>query len=61
MFARVVRSEREFKNLMMTDGSSCKAICVSDKHHVAWCFPTLVPLSGNVPEPLIVGSYLLLQ
>jgi len=42
MFARVIRSKKEFNNLMATNGRGWKAIQVGEKHHVAWQFPTLV-------------------
>jgi len=53
MFARVFQSEREFKNLMETSGHGQKAICVGGKHHVAWCFPTLVTAVDCLDLPVV--------
>jgi len=36
MFAQIIRSKREFKNLMATDGHGRKALRVGEKHHMAW-------------------------
>jgi len=33
--------KRELQNLCTTDGCAGKALCVGERHHVAWCFPTL--------------------
>jgi len=41
MYASIIRSKREFKNLMSKDGRAGKALRVGEKHHVAWTFPTL--------------------
>jgi len=47
MFIRVIRSKRELKNLMATDGCGHKALRVGEKHHVAWRFPTLAATGSN--------------
>jgi len=41
MYASIIRSKREFKNLMTKDGWAGKVLRVGEKHHVAWTFPTL--------------------
>jgi len=37
----IVHCKRELQNLCSTDGHAGKALCVGERHHVAWCFPTL--------------------
>jgi len=47
MFTRAIRSKREVKNLLATDGRGGKAMRIGEKHHVGWCFPTLPLPPGN--------------
>jgi len=41
MVVPIIHCKRELQNLCLKDGQAGKAIHAGEKHHVAWCFPTL--------------------
>jgi len=52
MFLPIICCKREMKNLWLTNGCAGKAICVGEKHHDAWCYPTLNEVANDLFMPV---------